>query len=94
MQQMVPGDVPRVAAPLVAQEVAVLRDQRVDALVAQYGDFLRDEWRRYPWNIPWNHLLHYCLLPEAGSFAPGEQAPRSGASASADPVSGMRTDVA
>jgi len=81
-------------APFDVLDPQSTHDERVDALVAQYGDFLRDEWRRYPWNIPWNHLLHYCLLPEAGSFAPGEQAPRSGASASADPVSGMRTDVA
>jgi lauroyl/myristoyl acyltransferase len=46
-------------------------DERVDSLVAQYANFLRDEWRRYPWNIPWNHLLHYCLLPEADSGASG-----------------------
>ena len=49
-------------------------DERVDSLVAQYANFLRDEWRLYPWNIPWNHLLHYCLLPEADSGAPGERA--------------------
>jgi lauroyl/myristoyl acyltransferase len=40
------------------------QDERIDSLVGQYASFLRDEWRRYPWNIPWNHLLHYCLLPE------------------------------
>ena len=58
-----------------------------------YASFLRDQWRRYPWNIPWNHLLHYCLLPEAGPDAPGELAVESGAIASAKPVSGMRTGV-
>jgi hypothetical protein len=50
-------------------------DERVDSLVAQYANFLRDEWRRYPWNIPWNHLLHYCLLPEADPGA-NEPIPR------------------
>ena len=69
-------------------------DERVDSFVAQYANFLRDEWRRYPWNIPWNHLLHYCLLPEAGSGAPGAQAVRSGVTASGEPISGMRTGVA
>jgi hypothetical protein len=73
---------------------ASTHDERVDALIAQYADFLRDQWRRYPWNIPWNHLLHYCLLPEAGSDAPGELAVESGAIASAKTVSGMRTGVA
>jgi len=68
-------------------------DERVDALVAQYADFLREQWRRYPWNIPWNHLLHYCLLPEADPGAPGELAVESGATASVKPVSGMRTGV-
>jgi hypothetical protein len=69
-------------------------DERVDSFVAHYANFLRDEWRRYPWNIPWNHLLHYCLLPEAGSGAPGAQAVRSGVTASGEPISGMRTGVA
>ena len=69
-------------------------DERVDSFVAQYANFLRDEWRRYPWNIPWNHLLHYCLLPEAGSGAPGAQAVRSGVTASGEPISGMRTGLA
>ena len=39
-------------------------DERVDSLVGQYASFLRDEWRRYPWNIHWNQLRNYCLLPE------------------------------
>jgi Lauroyl/myristoyl acyltransferase len=69
-------------------------DERVDSFVAQYANFLRDEWRRYPWNIPWNHLLHYCLLPEAGSGAPGAQAVRSSVTASGEPISGMRTGLA
>jgi hypothetical protein len=28
----------------------------------------------YPSNIPWNHLLHYCLLPEADLPGRGENA--------------------
>jgi len=39
-------------------------DERVDWLVGQYANFLRDEWRQYPWNIHWDHLQYYCLLPE------------------------------
>jgi len=39
-------------------------DERVDSLVAQYANFLRDEWRRYPWNIQWKQLRYYCMLPE------------------------------
>ena len=46
------------------------RDERIDSLVGQFAHFLRDEWRRYPWNIPWHHLVHYCALPEADSGAP------------------------
>jgi lauroyl/myristoyl acyltransferase len=38
--------------------------ERVDSLVGQYADFLRGEWRRYPWNIHWSHLQYYCELPE------------------------------
>jgi lauroyl/myristoyl acyltransferase len=51
------------------------RGERIDSLVEQYASFLRDEWRRYPWNIPWNHLLHYCQLPTADSAALEETAP-------------------
>ena len=47
--------------------------ERVDALVGQFADFLRDEWRTYPSNIPWHHLAQYCLLPEAESGTPGEK---------------------
>jgi len=32
MQQMVPRDIPRIEAPLTAQEVRVLADERIDAL--------------------------------------------------------------
>src|SRR6266705_1349349 len=39
-------------------------DERVDSLIGQYANFLRDEWRRYPWNIHWEHLRYYCELPE------------------------------
>jgi len=81
-------------APLDVPGPPSTHDERVDSLVAQYASFLRDQWRRYPWNIPWNHLLHYCLLPEADPGAPGELAVESGATASVKPVSGMRTGVA
>jgi lauroyl/myristoyl acyltransferase len=47
-------------------------DERVDSLVAQYASFLRDEWRRYPWNVHWNQLRAYCLLPEVDLDAPDE----------------------
>jgi hypothetical protein len=49
-------------------------DERVGSLVGQFADFLRAEWRRYPWNIPWHHLAQYCSLPEADSGALGEKA--------------------
>jgi lauroyl/myristoyl acyltransferase len=50
------------------------QDERVDALVAQYASFLRDEWRRYPWNIQWTHLQQYCQLPAGDPGTPGERA--------------------
>ena len=40
-------------------------DERIDSLVGQYADFLRAEWRLYPWNIPWHHLRDHCQLPAA-----------------------------
>ncbi len=49
-------------------------DERVDSLVGQYADFLRDEWRRYLWNIHWDHLRYYCGLPEADPGSLGESA--------------------
>jgi lauroyl/myristoyl acyltransferase len=49
-------------------------DERVDSLVAQYANFLRDEWRRYPWNIPLDELQHYCRPPEIDRDAPNERA--------------------
>ena len=49
-------------------------DERVDSLVGQYASFLRDEWRRYPWNIQWKQLRYYCLLPEVDAAALGEKA--------------------
>jgi hypothetical protein len=60
--------------PLDALGPQSTHDERVDALVAQYASFLRDQWRNHLWNIPWNHLLHYCLLPEADPAARGENA--------------------
>ena len=38
-------------------------EARVDSFVDQYAEFLRNEWRRYPGNIHWNHLRYYCGLP-------------------------------
>ncbi|MEP6997970.1 MAG: hypothetical protein ABI900_09985 [Betaproteobacteria bacterium] len=61
-------------APFDVPGPASTHEERVDSLVGQYASFLRDEWRLYPWNIPWNHLLHYCLLPEVDSRAPSEKA--------------------
>ena len=49
-------------------------DERVDSLVAQYASFLRDEWRRYPWNIQWKQLRSYCRLPEVDPGLLGEKA--------------------
>jgi lauroyl/myristoyl acyltransferase len=48
-------------------------DERVDSLVGQYANFLRDEWRRYPWNIPWHQLRYFCRLPEVDRDAHGER---------------------
>jgi lauroyl/myristoyl acyltransferase len=56
-------------APLRIPPAQLPHDERVDALIEQYATFLRNEWRLYLWNIAWNHLLHYLLLPEAGAGA-------------------------
>ncbi len=48
-------------------------DERVDSLIGQYANFLRDEWRRYPWNIHWEHLRYYCQLPEVDPGVLGEK---------------------
>jgi len=61
-------------APLHDPGPASTHDERVDSLVGRFADFLRAEWRLYPWNVPWHHLEQYCLLPEADSGAPGEKA--------------------
>jgi len=49
-------------------------DERIDSLVGQYANFLRDEWRRYPWNIQWRHLRHHCLSPNVDPGSPAESA--------------------
>jgi lauroyl/myristoyl acyltransferase len=49
-------------------------DERVDSLVGQYARFLRDEWRRYLWNIQWKQLKYYCTLPELNRGSLGEKA--------------------
>jgi lauroyl/myristoyl acyltransferase len=53
--------------PFQVPALELTHEERVDALVAQYANFLRDEWRRYPWNIHWDHLRYFCTLPEVGS---------------------------
>jgi lauroyl/myristoyl acyltransferase len=60
--------------PLHAPGAESTHSERVDALVGQFADFLRAEWRLYPWNIPWHHLVQYCTLPEVDSGALGEKA--------------------
>jgi lauroyl/myristoyl acyltransferase len=60
-------------APFHAPGADSPHEERVDSLVGQYANFLRDQWRLYPWNIPWNHLLHHCQLPAADPGAPGEK---------------------
>jgi len=50
--------------PLQVPASPATHDERVDSLVGQYADFLRGEWRRYPWNIHWTHLHYYLELPE------------------------------
>lgn len=61
-------------APFQALGPQSTHDERVDSLIGQYATFLRDEWRRYTWNVSWQHLQHYCRLPEADSGAVGEKA--------------------
>jgi hypothetical protein len=61
-------------APLDAPGPESTHDERVGSLVEQFADFLRAEWRLYPWNIPWHHLVQYCSLPEVDSGALGEKA--------------------
>jgi lauroyl/myristoyl acyltransferase len=60
--------------PFSVPEPPSADEERIDSLVAQYAHFLRDEWRRYPWNLQWSHLQYYCLLPEVDSGARGERA--------------------
>jgi hypothetical protein len=50
-------------------------DERVDSLVGQYASFLRDEWRRYPWNLQWGQLRNYGLLPETNPASMAMQGP-------------------
>jgi lauroyl/myristoyl acyltransferase len=61
-------------APLHDLGPEATHDERVGSLVGQFADFLRAQWRRYPWNIPWHHLEQYCSLPEADPGTPGEKA--------------------
>jgi lauroyl/myristoyl acyltransferase len=72
------------AAPFHVPGPESAHEQRVDSLVAQYANFLRDEWRRYPWNVHWGHLRYYCKLPKIGADSLPERgnvsAPSEGAS--------------
>jgi KDO2-lipid IV(A) lauroyltransferase len=54
-------------APLLVSGQQSTHEERVDSLVSQYADFLRGEWRRYLWNIHWDHLKHFYLLPRSSS---------------------------
>jgi lauroyl/myristoyl acyltransferase len=42
-------------------------DERVGALVEQYAEFLRAEWRPYPWDIHWHHLHFFGELRPCSS---------------------------
>jgi lauroyl/myristoyl acyltransferase len=74
-------------SPLHAPGPESTHNERVDSLVGQFADFLRAEWRLYPWNIPWHHLVQYCTLPEIDSGALGEKAisPRASSCAASAP---------
>ncbi len=61
-------------APLHVPGPESTHDERVGSLVGQFADFLRAEWRLYPWNIPWHHLEQYCTLPEVESGGASEEA--------------------
>jgi hypothetical protein len=61
-------------APLRTPGPESAHEDRIGSLVGQFADFLRLEWGRYPWNIPWHHLVHYCALPEVDAAARGEKA--------------------
>jgi KDO2-lipid IV(A) lauroyltransferase len=50
-------------APFHALGPPSTHDERVDSLVGQYAGFLRDHWRRYPWDIQWGQLRRHGLLP-------------------------------
>lgn len=55
------------ATPLQVPSPQASHAVRVDTLVGQFADFLRAEWLRHPWNIPWHHLAQYCMLPGSDS---------------------------
>jgi KDO2-lipid IV(A) lauroyltransferase len=57
-------------APFDVPGAPSTRDECIESLVAQYAAFLRQEWRRFPWNIHWDHLRYYCELPELAGVAP------------------------
>ena len=51
------------APPLQASDPMASHEARIDALIAQYAEFLRTEWKPYPWDLHWHHLDFYCQLP-------------------------------
>jgi KDO2-lipid IV(A) lauroyltransferase len=61
-------------APFDILGPASTHEERIDSLVGQYASFVRDEWRRCPWNIQWRQLRYYCQLPEFDPDALGEKA--------------------
>jgi lauroyl/myristoyl acyltransferase len=63
--------------PFSIPPVALGHEQRITALVEQYAEFLRNEWRRYPWNVHWEHLRYYCGEVDLGAPDDMEEAARA-----------------
>ena len=63
--------------PFSIPPAALSHEQRIGALVGQYAEFLRNEWRRYPWNVHWEHLRYYCGEVDLGAPGDMEEAVRA-----------------
>jgi KDO2-lipid IV(A) lauroyltransferase len=68
-------------------------DERVDSLVGQYASFLRDHWRRYPWDVQWGQLRRHGLLPAIDSAPAMEDAAEPEDDESDDRDAGNRISV-
>jgi lauroyl/myristoyl acyltransferase len=66
------------AAPLQLPTPGTNHEACIDALVGQYVDFLRAEWRPYPWDLHWYHLDFFCQLPRVYGRAVRTAANRRG----------------